>query len=195
MPGARSLAGGTNERLRSRFARVPVRTAPISGAAARGEETLLIEWPVGQPEPTKYWLATVDKNISFRALVDLAKMRWRVERDYLELKQEIGLGHYGGTRLAGFPPSRYAVHRRLRIPDPRTGSQFPPQDLIPPGGSKHLPFPMVTDPAAPPNRPQLVTSPTRSRPFISADRRDRPYPPAMPMLRAPVHRRGMRHVL
>ena len=47
---------GTNKKLRSRFARVQVRTAPIRGAAARGEETLLIEWPKGEPEPTKYWL-------------------------------------------------------------------------------------------------------------------------------------------
>jgi SRSO17 transposase len=63
---------------------VRVRTAPIRGAAKRGEETLLVECPLGEPEPTKYWLATVEKNISFRALVDLAKMRWRVERDYLD---------------------------------------------------------------------------------------------------------------
>src|SRR6476619_5846309 len=62
---------GTNDKLRSRFARVRVRTAPIRGAAKRGEETLLIEWPEGEREPTKYWLATVDKNMSFRALVDL----------------------------------------------------------------------------------------------------------------------------
>ena len=40
--------------------------------------------------------------MSFRALVDLAKMRWRIERDYLELKQEIGLGHYEGRGLPGF---------------------------------------------------------------------------------------------
>ena len=93
---------GTNKKLRSRFARVQVRTAPIRGAAARGEETLLIEWPEGEPEPTKYWLATLDKDISFRALVDRAKMRWRIERDYLELKQEIGLGHYEGRGWPGF---------------------------------------------------------------------------------------------
>src|SRR6266404_6033275 len=93
---------GTNDKLRSRFARVRVRTAPIRGAAKRGEETLLIEWPVGEPQPTKYWLATVEKNISFRALVDLAKMRWRVERDYLQLKQEVGLGHYEGRGWPGF---------------------------------------------------------------------------------------------
>src|ERR1700736_695120 len=64
---------GTNKKLSSRFARVQVRTAPIRGAAARGEETLLIEWPKGEREPTKYWLATLDKNISFRALVDRTK--------------------------------------------------------------------------------------------------------------------------
>ena len=93
---------GTNEVLRSRFARVQVRTAPIRGAAERPEETLLIEWPEGEAKPTKYWLSTVDKNISFRGLVDLAKMRWRVERDYQELKQEVGLGHYEGRSWPGF---------------------------------------------------------------------------------------------
>src|ERR1700753_1158877 len=65
---------GTNKRLRSRFARIQVRTAPIRGATERTEETLLIEWPEGEPEPTKYWLSTLDKNISFRLLVDTAKM-------------------------------------------------------------------------------------------------------------------------
>ena len=58
---------GAADRLRSRFARVRVRIAPIRGAAGRAEETLLIEWPEGEAEPTKYWLSTLDKNISFRA--------------------------------------------------------------------------------------------------------------------------------
>src|SRR6266581_252688 len=93
---------GTNDRLCSRFARVQVHTAPIRRAAERAEETLLIEWPEGEAEPTKYWLSTVDKNISLRQLVDTAKMRWRVERDYQELKQEVGLGHYEGRSWPGF---------------------------------------------------------------------------------------------
>jgi SRSO17 transposase len=93
---------GSADRLRSRFARVRVHTAPIRRAAERAEETLLIEWPEGEAEPTKYWLATLDKNISFRRLVDIAKMRWRIERDYQELKQEIGLGHYEGRGWPGF---------------------------------------------------------------------------------------------
>ena len=53
-------------------------------------EWLLIEWPEGEAEPTKYWLSTLPEDISFRRLVDLAKLRWRIERDYQELKQEVG---------------------------------------------------------------------------------------------------------
>jgi SRSO17 transposase len=93
---------GTAGRLRSRFARTRVRTAPIRGGAGRAEETLLIEWPEGEAEPTKYWLSTLDENISFRRLVDIAKLRWRIERDYQDLKQEIGLGHYEGRGWPGF---------------------------------------------------------------------------------------------
>jgi SRSO17 transposase len=93
---------GSATKLSSRFARVRVRTAPIRGASRRGEETLLIEWPKDEPEPTKYWLSTLDPTVAFRRLVDLAKMRWRIERDYQELKQEIGLGHYEGRGWRGF---------------------------------------------------------------------------------------------
>src|SRR5262249_52583534 len=92
----------TNGRLRSRFARVQVYTSPTRGRRGRPEETLLIEWPEGEAEPTKYWLSTLAKNMSFRRLVDIAKMRWRIERDYQDLKQEIGLGHYEGRGWPGF---------------------------------------------------------------------------------------------
>jgi Transposase DDE domain len=54
------------------------------------------ERPKGEAAPTNFWLATVGRNMSFRGLVDLAKLRWRIERDYHDLKQEIGLGHYEG---------------------------------------------------------------------------------------------------
>jgi SRSO17 transposase len=93
---------GTNGKLQSRFARVRVRVAPIRGEARFAEETLLIEWPKGEAAPTKFWLATVDRNMSFRGLVDIAKLRWRIERDYHDLKQEIGLGHYEGRGWRGF---------------------------------------------------------------------------------------------
>src|SRR6516225_7532277 len=93
---------GSNDRLRSRFARVWVQASPTRGRRTCPEETLLIEWPKGEAAPTKYWFSTIDKNISFRSLVDIAKMRWRVERDYQELKQEVGLGHYEGRSWPGF---------------------------------------------------------------------------------------------
>jgi SRSO17 transposase len=92
---------GSAERLTSRFARVQVRTAPIRGAAGREEETLLIEWPQGEAAPTKFWLANLDKKTKFRDLVDIVKMRWRIERDYQDLKQEIGLDHYEGRGWRG----------------------------------------------------------------------------------------------
>src|ERR1700693_4284312 len=65
-------------------------------------EWLLIEWPEEEAEPTKYWLSTLPENVSFRRLVDFAKLRWRIERDYQELKQEVGLGHYEGRGWLGF---------------------------------------------------------------------------------------------
>ncbi len=52
----------------------------------REEEWLLIEWPKGEVEPTRYFLSTLPADISFKDLVAGVKMRWRIERDYLELK-------------------------------------------------------------------------------------------------------------
>jgi SRSO17 transposase len=63
---------------------------------------LLIEWPTGESEPTKYWLATVPAEVALVELVHLAKHRWIIERDYQELKQELGLGHYEGRGWRGF---------------------------------------------------------------------------------------------
>jgi SRSO17 transposase len=91
---------GTNTQLRSRFARVRVRAAHAN--RPRQEEWLLIEWPKGEAEPTRYFLSTLPEDISFKALVATVKMRWRIERDYRELKQEVGLGHYEGRNWRGF---------------------------------------------------------------------------------------------
>jgi SRSO17 transposase len=63
---------------------------------------LLIEWPADEPEPIKYWLSTLPEDSAINDLVAAAKMRWRIERDYLELKQELGLGHYEGRGWRGF---------------------------------------------------------------------------------------------
>jgi len=91
---------GTNAPLCSRFARVRVRAANAN--RSREEEWLLIEWPKGEAEPTRYFLSTLPADLSFKALVATVKMRWRIERDYRELKQEVGLGHYEGRNWRGF---------------------------------------------------------------------------------------------
>ena len=89
---------GTNTKLSSRFAAVRVRPAhrDYQRSTPRPEEWCLIEWPADEPEPTKYFLSTLPENISRRALVNATKLRWRIERDCQDLKQELGLGHYEG---------------------------------------------------------------------------------------------------
>jgi SRSO17 transposase len=62
-----------------------------SRTARTSQYAVLIEWPDGETAPTKYWLSNVAETISFRRLVDIAKLRWRIERDYQDLKQERGL--------------------------------------------------------------------------------------------------------
>jgi SRSO17 transposase len=62
----------------------------------------LIEWPTEEKAPTKYWLSTFPTDTTLRELVKMAKHRWIIERDYQELKQELGLGHYEGRGWRGF---------------------------------------------------------------------------------------------
>src|SRR6185312_3701188 len=96
----------------------------------REEEWLLIEWPEGEAEPAKYWLTTLPPDIPFERLVDLAKLRWRIERDYQELKQELGLGHYEGRGWRGFhhhatlcvAAYAFLIAERARISPSTTGS-------------------------------------------------------------------------
>ena len=176
---------GTADRLRSRFARIQVRTAPIRGAARRAEETLLIEWPEGEAEPTKYWLSTLDKNISFRRLVDIAKMRWRIERDYQELKQEIGLGHYEGRGWPGF-------HHHGTLCIAAYGFLVSERETIPP--SRPRSSGTITKAAIPSDyRPRGAPDPARtSRPKLDRDnppkldRRHRPNSATVPMLCTPL---------
>jgi SRSO17 transposase len=94
---------GTADQLSSRFARVRVGVGHNKLLPEKlSREWLLVEWPEGEAEPTKYWLSTLPATISFQRLVDFAKLRWRIERDYQELKQEVGLGHYEGRGWRGF---------------------------------------------------------------------------------------------
>jgi len=95
---------GSKRKLRSRFAALRVRVAHRDywRSELPAEQWLLIEWPLAESEPTKYWLATLPVDTQLAALVKLAKHRWIIERDYEELKQELGLGHYEGRGWRGF---------------------------------------------------------------------------------------------
>jgi SRSO17 transposase len=95
---------GTRGMMRSRFAALRVRPAHRDywRKEPHPEQWLLIEWPKTEKEPTKYWLSNLPASIALRKLVALAKLRWRVERDYEELKQELGLGHFEGRNWRGF---------------------------------------------------------------------------------------------
>jgi SRSO17 transposase len=95
---------GTKQKMQSRFAALRMRPAHRDywRAEPHPEEWLLIEWPADESEPTKYWLSTLPANIALVELVHLAKHRWIIERDYQELKQELGLGHYEGRGWRGF---------------------------------------------------------------------------------------------
>ena len=92
---------GPNAALASRFARVRVIAAGAGTTQSEPAEWLLIEWPENEKEPAEFWLSTRAKEIDFTRLVDSTMMRWRIERDDLELKQEVGpdlleTGHFEG---------------------------------------------------------------------------------------------------
>jgi SRSO17 transposase len=95
---------GSDRKLRSRFAAVRVRAAhrDYEKAEPHAEQWLLIEWPRGETEPTKYWISTLPLKTKLQALTKMAKHRWIIERDYEELKQELGLGHFEGRNWRGF---------------------------------------------------------------------------------------------
>ncbi len=95
---------GVKKKLHSRFAALRVRPAHRDywRAKPHPEEWLLMEWPADEKEPTKYWLSTLPVDTALVELVHLAKHRWIIERDYQELKQELGLGHYEGRGWRGF---------------------------------------------------------------------------------------------
>ena len=135
---------GTQGKLSSRFAAVRVRPAHRDTKRSEPwpEEWLLIEWPEGDAEPAKYWFSNLPRRSSLKRLVKVAKARWWIERDYQELKQELGLGHYEGRNWRGFhhhaslciaaygfliaerclfPPQRQFIHKRIKTPALPTG--------------------------------------------------------------------------
>lgn len=98
------LEGADVKRFTSRFLRVRVRVAngDHKRNTPRSEQWLLVEWPEGEDKPLRYWISNLPESIDFKTMVFTAKHRWRIEEDYLNLKQECGLGHYEGRSWPGF---------------------------------------------------------------------------------------------
>ena len=147
---------GSADSLSSRFARIRVCAAPQDDklTPSRPDEWLLIEWPKGEVEPTKYWLSTMPDVTSFERLVDLTKLRWRIERDYQELKQEVGLGHYEGRGWPGF-------HHHATLCIAAYGFLVSERETIPPSGPCSRPI--FAQPAIPNGyRPRGAPNPARA---------------------------------
>ena len=99
--------GGATMAMRSTFLFLPVRPAATAHRRAhQGQDLpvrwLIVEWPPGAPEPTKYWLSDLPATTPRAELVRLAKLRWRIEHDYRELKDGLGLDHYEGRTWNGW---------------------------------------------------------------------------------------------
>ena len=132
---------GSRGRQASHFAAVRVRLAHrhAEGAGPGPEVWLVSEWPRGEAAPTKFYLSSLPSTTPLRALVRFGKLRWRIERDYQELKGELGLDHFEGRTWAGFhhhvalcaaahaflarrralsPPEPPGVDARRRTPSP-----------------------------------------------------------------------------
>jgi SRSO17 transposase len=174
---------GTADGLASRFARRRVRPAHRDNLLSelRAEEWLLIEWPEDETEPTKYWFSTLSEDVAFDRLIDLTKLRWRIERDYQELKQELGLGDYEGRGWRGF-------HHHATLCIAAYGFLIAERGAIPPSGPPSSP--QLSRSAIPQGyRPRGAADPTRT-PHPELDRhhaatphrRSRQDPPEMPLL-------------
>jgi hypothetical protein len=138
---------GSGPELSGRFAAIRVR---VGRDGAAGEQTLLLEWPVGATDPVGYWLVTLARQTPLQDVVATAKGRWWVEQNYRELKQEVGLGDFEGRGWRGFhhhltlsfAAYGFLVMRRCQQPWPAGGR------------AGVLSFPVVADPTHPPIRPE-----------------------------------------
>ena len=136
---------GTRGAMRSRFARLRVRPAH------RDEQ---------RAEPTKYWLSTLPASTSLADLVRLAKLRWRIERDYQELKNELGLDHFEGRSWRGFQHHRALCIAAYAFPAAER-ARISPLSLCP--SSQPLDFPNVSRRGALPVRPERMSPPRSPR--------------------------------
>lgn len=182
---------GANAVLGSRFAAVRLRSASrdYKRSTAHSEEWLLIEWPKDEDEPSKYWLSTLPATVPLDELVQTAKLRWRIERDYQDLKQELGLGHYEGRGWRGF-------HHHASLCIAAYGFLISLRETIPPSASSQAQGRQT--PGLPEGyRPRGAAGPdgtacanVHGDPPATLDRRPRPPTSAMSMLRTTARDAG-----
>jgi SRSO17 transposase len=119
---------GSRGPMRSRFLarRVQAAHGYVEGEAPGKEVWLLVEWPEGEPQPTKYFLCDLPRGLSLKRLVDIAHGRWRIEQDYQQLKEELGLDHFEGRSWRGWHhhvTMAMLAHAFLRLERTRRGKQ------------------------------------------------------------------------
>jgi len=158
---------GSRGEQSSRFAAVRVQTAErhVQRAPPSEEVWLLIEWPKEEKAPTKYSLSSLPKDTPLKELVRLSKLRWRVERDYQELKGEVGLDHFEGRTWRGFHHHAtlcMVAHGFLAL----RRALFPPEENTL-DAARGAPPPST--PAAAPHRPLPALPAHHRRPHSSSE--------------------------
>ncbi|MBS9376548.1 hypothetical protein GON09_005569 [Rhodococcus sp. B50] len=131
--GTKSTPGNPEAVMRSQF--VALRARPAGHRVPRADDGsveqvwLLAEWPTGAAQPTDYWLSTLPADTPIDELVRLAKLRWRIEHDYRELKVALGLDHFEGRSWLGWHhhvtlvTAAHLFLTMLRLTDPKAGGQ------------------------------------------------------------------------
>ena len=104
--GSKKTKTNPTAAIRSHFLAIRIRPAsrhiPRQPDGSLPAEWLIAEWPPDKPEPVKYWLSTMPPTTKLKTLVRLAKIRWRIEHDYRELKTGLGLDHFEGRSYLGW---------------------------------------------------------------------------------------------
>ena len=93
---------GQSSKVRAAFARIRTARGAYNGKEPGQEQWLIMVWPESASEPTDYYLSNLPKRTRPKRLLDVTRLRWRVERDYQDMKQEVGLEHHEGRSWVGF---------------------------------------------------------------------------------------------
>jgi SRSO17 transposase len=154
--------------MSSRFCAVRVRAAhrDTKRFEPRPEEWLLIEWPIDRTEPLKYWLTNLPADTPLTTLARTVMLRWRIERDYEELKDELGLDHYEGRGWRGF-------HHHAVLCIAAYGFLAVERGLFSPSGVSLLGLPIGPSQVPQGFRPRGAPDPSRAaRPLLGSHSQD-----------------------